>query len=551
MSTSSRIPISLLRLSASSKYSSSSTPHTRMFRTRQSQQQQQQQQQSPRQKITILGRRIPQHRWTSSKATTTTSSSSSSAVKEAVVAKEPPYRTLRWLAFTTGLPFVGFGFMDNAILIIAGDAIDTSLGVTLGISTMCAAAIGNIISDLAGIGAGAYIEDFCVRVLKLPVPKLDSTQRQLRSVRMASQTGMAIGMTIGCVLGMIPLFFIDSNKAEKLRKKARLEKLCQDVLNEAKTLVGAESTSLYLRVDKDEDRKITDNKGNNIKHQRGEDVGIHGYHPSVSGGYLYAMYYVEPHHQHNRSSPRKALMRMVSAGDVSNRIGSTRSDTNDTITGAFDESNSNSNSDDSVVQVTRPPPPLPVPSLSQSRAIPVGKGIVSRAVLTGTTWNIVGSLKDEPDFFPLSIETTDGCTNLDHGYFRDLVVVPILDGQGRVIAVLEALNKKTDDNGFSDDDVDVLSSLASHVSVSLQTIYQNSEDEDLRLRDTIRILKKGKGIQRSKTEGGSSYSIHNDDDDDDFDDDDDHDGGVGGKNSKYDVPQNTTATKSKRRLFPD
>ena len=89
----------------------------------------------------------------------------------------------------------------------------------------------------------------------------------------------------------------------------------------------------------------------------------------------------------------------------------------------------------------KPPPPLPVPSLSQSRAIPVGKGIVSRAVLTGTTWNIVGSLKDEPDFFPLSIETTDGCTNLDHGYFRDLVVVPILDGQGRVIAVLEALNK--------------------------------------------------------------------------------------------------------------
>jgi GAF domain-containing protein len=540
-----------------------------MFRTRQSQQQQ-----SPRQRITsssanhcsipILSRKTPQYRWTSSKPT------SSSAVKEAVVAKEPPYRTLRWLAFTTGIPFVGFGFMDNAILIIAGDAIDTSLGVTLGISTMCAAAIGNIISDLAGIGAGAYIEDFCVRVLKLPVPKLDSAQRQLRSVRMASQTGMAIGMTIGCVLGMIPLFFIDSNKAEKLRKKARLERLYQDVLNEAKTLVGAESTSLYLRVDKDEDRKITDNKGNHIKHQRGEDVGIHGYHPSVNGGYLYAMYYVEPHHQHNGSSPTKALMRMVSGDDVSNRIGSIRSDTNDTTTGAFDESNSNSNSssnsnsDDSVVQVIRPTP-LPVPSVSQSRAIPVGKGIVSRAVLTGRTWNIVGSLIDEPDFFPLSIETTcDGSTNLDHGHFRDLVVVPILDGQGRVIAVLEALNKKTDDNGFSDDDVDVLSSLASHVSVSLQTIYRDSEDEDLRLRDTIRILKKGKGIRRSKTKGGSSYSIHDDDDDDDDLDDDDLDddnlddddnnnngGGVGGKNNRDDVSQNATTTKSKRRLFPD
>ena len=37
----------------------------------------------------------------------------------------------------------------------------SSLGVTLGISTLCAAAIGNIISDLAGIGLGTAIEDFC------------------------------------------------------------------------------------------------------------------------------------------------------------------------------------------------------------------------------------------------------------------------------------------------------------------------------------------------------------------------------------------------------
>ena len=100
-------------------------------------------------------------------------------------------KTLRWVAFTTGLPFVGFGFMDNAILIVAGDAIDNSLGVSLGISTMCAAAIGNTISDLVGIGCAAYIEEFCATVLKLPVPKLSSAQRQLRPVRMASQIGMA------------------------------------------------------------------------------------------------------------------------------------------------------------------------------------------------------------------------------------------------------------------------------------------------------------------------------------------------------------------------
>lgn len=48
-------------------------------------------------------------------------------------------------------------------MILAGDMIDTSLGVTLGISTMCAAAIGNIVSDVAGVVLGTVVEDFCAR----------------------------------------------------------------------------------------------------------------------------------------------------------------------------------------------------------------------------------------------------------------------------------------------------------------------------------------------------------------------------------------------------
>eukprot|EP00536_Pseudo-nitzschia_multiseries_P010829 jgi/Psemu1/204259/e_gw1.345.4.1 len=146
-------------------------------------------------------------------------SNGSTAASEASSETEPCLHTLRWVAFTTGMPFVGFGFMDNFILILAGDAIDNSLGVSFGISTMCAAAIGNIISDLAGIGCAAYIEDFCATVLKMPVPTLSSAQRQLRSVRFASQGGMAIGMTFGCIVGMFPLLFIDSKKADRLKKK--------------------------------------------------------------------------------------------------------------------------------------------------------------------------------------------------------------------------------------------------------------------------------------------------------------------------------------------
>ena len=97
---------------------------------------------------------------------------------------EPQSKDLKIHAFTCGIPFIGFGICDNAILIWAGDVIDQNLGVVFGISTLCAAAIGNIISDIAGVGLGAYIEDFCATKLRLPKANLTNAQRRLRSVRM-------------------------------------------------------------------------------------------------------------------------------------------------------------------------------------------------------------------------------------------------------------------------------------------------------------------------------------------------------------------------------
>mmetsp|Transcript_16546 Transcript_16546/g.38026 ORF Transcript_16546/g.38026 Transcript_16546/m.38026 type:complete len:612 (-) Transcript_16546:78-1913(-) len=426
-------------------------------------------------------------------------SDSSKTAAEATTEAEPCFDTLRWMAFTTGLPFIGFGFMDNFILIIAGDMIDTSLGVTLGISTMCAAAIGNIISDLAGIGCAAYIEDFCATTLKMPIPTLSAAQRQLRSVRFASQGGMAIGMTIGCILGMIPLMFIDSKKADTLKKKAQLERLCLDVLNEAKSLVGAEVTSLYLRVDKNEEGEASE-KRNGLSYGLLPD-----YHPSVNGEYLYAMYYVEPPNRNHGASvgtsTTNVLLRMVSSGSR----GTPDRGTNIDSTKLKIAKSSDNEKEDADVDLVAPESPSssskPHP-VSTSRVLPVGKGIVSRAVLTGTTWNISGNLMEEPDFYPLSIEAgtyDDDCT--DHDHFRDCAVVPILDRQGRVIAVLEAFNKDSGNTGgFTDQDVQILISLASHVSVGLRRIYQDREEEEeegMGLKDTIQILNEGRGVGRS------------------------------------------------------
>lgn len=44
------------------------------------------------------------------------------------------------------IPFIGFGFLDNFFMIIAGDYIESSIGVYMCLSTMAAAALGNTIS---------------------------------------------------------------------------------------------------------------------------------------------------------------------------------------------------------------------------------------------------------------------------------------------------------------------------------------------------------------------------------------------------------------------
>ena len=101
---------------------------------------------------------------------------------------------------------------------------------------MCAAAIGNIISDICGVAFGTVIEDtvasFSKSIEKLsrgkltmpPMPKLTHEQRNLRSVRFSNQLGCALGLTVGCIIGMFPLlFFEDEKKAFECTKQEKDE----------------------------------------------------------------------------------------------------------------------------------------------------------------------------------------------------------------------------------------------------------------------------------------------------------------------------------------
>lgn len=78
-----------------------------------------------------------------------------------------------------GLPFVGFGFLDNFLMIIMGDWIEGSIGVYFCLSTMAAAALGNTISDVLGLGLAHYVEQFFTSFLGMKEPKVTPTQMKM------------------------------------------------------------------------------------------------------------------------------------------------------------------------------------------------------------------------------------------------------------------------------------------------------------------------------------------------------------------------------------
>lgn len=145
----------------------------------------------------------------------------SMAIAQEKLESLPPNASqLRYVLLHNAIPFVGFGFLDNAIMIAAGTQIELSIGVTLGISTMAAAALGNLVSDLAGLGLAGYVEALVAR-FGMQIPDLTPKQVDMWQTRVSSHMGKAIGVTIGCILGMFPLFFLsDEDEEEKKKKKA-------------------------------------------------------------------------------------------------------------------------------------------------------------------------------------------------------------------------------------------------------------------------------------------------------------------------------------------
>lgn len=133
--------------------------------------------------------------------------------KYASTVPKPTNKELIKVAIHNACPFIGFGFLDNFFMIICGDYIELSLGSVITITTMAAAALGNTLSDVLGIGSAAYVELLVAKFGFRP-PNLSPIQLDMTSSRLASNIGRVIGVTIGCLLGMFPLLFMKPKKKE-------------------------------------------------------------------------------------------------------------------------------------------------------------------------------------------------------------------------------------------------------------------------------------------------------------------------------------------------
>mmetsp|Transcript_30958 Transcript_30958/g.62865 ORF Transcript_30958/g.62865 Transcript_30958/m.62865 type:complete len:276 (+) Transcript_30958:685-1512(+) len=106
-----------------------------------------------------------------------------------------------------------------SIMIYAGNAIDCTIGVWFGLSTLTAAAFGNMVSNLVGLTAGGTVERAAMH-LGLPSPGLSEAQRALKVVSRAGFAGTLVGAMVGCALGMLHLLFIDTDKSAILKLQA-------------------------------------------------------------------------------------------------------------------------------------------------------------------------------------------------------------------------------------------------------------------------------------------------------------------------------------------
>jgi hypothetical protein len=68
--------------------------------------------------------------------------------------------------------------------------------------------LGNVAADVVGVSVTQQIKERSRRIAWAQPPRLSSLQQAMRVVRAAKMGGAALGVTAGCLLGMLPLIWL-------------------------------------------------------------------------------------------------------------------------------------------------------------------------------------------------------------------------------------------------------------------------------------------------------------------------------------------------------
>jgi len=157
----------------------------------------------------------------------------------------PSSAQLRQLSLAAALPFLGFGILDNAVMICFGDVLDVTFCTTFGFSTMAAAALGNTVSDGFGVFSGGVVEDLAAKA-GFEAPPLSRAQQALSVTKRWERQGQLLGITVGCLIGMFPLYFIDLKDHESWKREKSLEQMYDHVVVAVEDLLHAEAAMIVL-----------------------------------------------------------------------------------------------------------------------------------------------------------------------------------------------------------------------------------------------------------------------------------------------------------------
>lgn len=131
-------------------------------------------------------------------------------------------------------------------MIQAGNAVDCTLGVTFGLSTLTAAAIGQVFSDASGVLFGNSLERMA-SAAGLPSANLSSAQRLLPIVKRTRFMGNFLGVIFGCTLGLLNLLTIDTARSSSLKLQAFNEEQEFEFTIEASNAARSDLTALTVR----------------------------------------------------------------------------------------------------------------------------------------------------------------------------------------------------------------------------------------------------------------------------------------------------------------